>query len=79
MYSQSSVRHNDSKVSFFFSFLIRMRTFQTDNKTFKIRIMAVDQCSLDCCFGVFISTLNKYLSDKLYHYNNYDFFLDYDW
>ena len=73
MYSQSSVRHNDSKVSFF-SFLIWIRTFQTNNRTFKIRIMAVDQCSLDCCSGVFFSTLSKYLSDKLYYYTNYDFF-----
>ena len=51
-----------------------MRTFQADNRKFKIRIMSVDQCSLDCCFGVFISTLSKYLSDKLYYYTNYDFF-----
>ena len=49
-----------------------MHTFRTDNKTFKIRLMTVDQCSLDCCSGVFISTLGKYLSDKLYHYTNYD-------
>ena len=51
-----------------------MRTFQTDNRTFKIRIMTVDQCSLDCCSGVLISTLSKYLSEKLYHYTNHDFF-----
>ena len=55
-----------------------MRTFQTDYRTFKIRIMAVDHCSLDCYSGVFISTLSKYLSDKLYHYTHYNFFLDYD-
>ena len=55
-----------------------MRTFQTGNRTFKIRIMTVDQCSLDCYSEVFISTLSKYLSDKLYHYTNYDFFADYD-
>ena len=55
-----------------------MRTFQTENKTFETRIMTVDQCSLDCCSGVFISTLSKYLSDKLYHYTNYDLFLGYD-
>ena len=36
--------------------------------------MSVDQCSLDCCFGVFIPTLSKYLSDKPYYYTNYDFF-----
>ena len=58
----------------FFSFLIWMRTFQTDNRTFKIRITTVDQCSLDCCSGVLISTLSKYLSEKLYHYTNHDFF-----
>ena len=46
-----------------------MCTFQTDNRT-----MIVDQCLLDCCSGVFISTLSKYLSDKLYCYTNYDFF-----
>ena len=62
----------------FFLFLIWMRTFQTDNRTFKITIMSVDQCSLDCCSGVFISTLSKYLSDKLYYYTSYAFFLDYD-
>ena len=42
MYSQSGVRHNDSKVSFFFfffSFLTWMRTFQTDSRTFKIGII----------------------------------------
>ena len=58
----------------FFSFLIWMRTFQTDNRTFKIRITTVDQCSLDCCSGVLISTLSKYLSEKLYHYTNHNFF-----
>ena len=63
VYSQSSVRHNDSKVSFF-SFLIWMHTFQIDNRTFKIRIMTVDQCSRDCCSEVLISPLSKYLSDK---------------
>ena len=39
--------------------------------------MSVDQCSLDCCFGNSISTLSKYLSDKLYYYyyyTDYDFF-----
>ena len=51
-----------------------MRTFQTENKTFETRIMTVDQCSLESCSGVFISTLSKYLSDKLYHYTNYDLF-----
>ena len=77
VYSQSSVRHNDSKV-YFFLFLIWMCTFHTNNRTFKTRIMTVDQCSLDCCFGVFISTLCKYLSDKLYHYTYYDFFSELD-
>ena len=51
-----------------------MRTFQTENRTFIIGIMTVDQWSLDCCSGVFISTLSKYFSDKLYHYTSYDFF-----
>ena len=51
-----------------------MRTFQIDNRTFEIRIMTVDQCSVDCCSGVFISTLGKCLWDELYHYTNYDFF-----
>ena len=51
-----------------------MRTFQTDNRTFKIRITTVDQCSLACCSGVLISTLSKYLSEKLYHYTNHDLF-----
>ena len=73
VYSQSSVRHNDTKFHFF-SFLIWMCTFQTDNRTFKIRITTVDQFSLDCCSGVLISTLSKYLSEKLYHYTNHDFF-----
>ena len=73
VYSQSSVHHNDSKVSFL-SFLIWMHTFQTNNRTFKIRITTVDQCSLDCCSGVLISTSNKYLSEKLCHYTNHDFF-----
>ena len=31
-------------------------------------------CSLDCCSGVLISALTKYLSEKLYHYTNHDFF-----
>ena len=75
VYSQSSVHHNDSKVSFFFFlFLIWMCTFQTDNRTFKIKIMTVDQCSPDCCSGVLIQTLSKYLSEKLYHYTYHDFF-----
>ena len=51
-----------------------MHTFQTDNRTFKKRITTIDQCSLDCCSGVLISTLSKYLSEKLYHYTNHDFF-----
>ena len=51
-----------------------MRNFQTDNRIFKKRIMPVDQCSLDYCSGVVISTLSKYLSDKLYCYTSYDFF-----
>ena len=55
--------------------LIWMCTFQTDNRIFKIRIISVDQCSRDCCSGVFISTLSKYMLDKLYYYTNYDFFL----
>ena len=50
-----------------------MRTFQTDNGTFKIRIMTIDQCSLDCCPGV-ISTLSQYLSEKIYHHTNHDLF-----
>ena len=55
-----------------------MRTFPTDNRTFKIRIMTEDQFSLDCCSGVLLSTLSKYLSEKLYHYTNYDtLFLEY--
>ena len=73
VYSQSSVHHNDSKVSFL-SFLIWMHTFQTNNRTFKIRITTVDQCSHDCCSGVLISTLSKYLSETLYHYTNHEFF-----
>ena len=51
-----------------------MRTFQTENRIFKIRITTVDQYSLDCCSGVSISTLSKYLPKKLYHYTNHDFF-----
>ena len=51
-----------------------MRTFQTNNRTFKIRIMIVDQCSLDCCSGVFIFMLSKYLSDKLIIIPTTDFF-----
>ena len=51
-----------------------MRTFQIDNRTFKIRITTVDQCSLDCCPGVLISTLSKYFLEKLYHYTNHDSF-----
>ena len=58
----------------FFSFLIWMHTYQTDNRTFKIWITTVDQCSLHCCSGVLISTLSKYLSEKLYHYTNHNFF-----
>ena len=50
-----------------------MHTFQTDNRTFKIRITTLDQCSLDCCSEVVISTLSKYSSEKLYHYTNCDF------
>ena len=61
------------KFHFFLSFLIYMRTFQTDNRTFKIRIMTIDQCSLNCCSGV-ILTLSQYLSEKLYHYTNHDLF-----
>ena len=52
-----------------------MRTLQTDNRTFVVGMMKVDQWSLHCCSGVFISTLSKYLSDKIYHYTNYDYFL----
>ena len=73
VYAQSSVHLNNSNVQFL-SFLIWMRTFQTDNRTFIVGIMKIDQCSLHCCSGVFISTLSKYLSDKLYHYTNYDCF-----
>ena len=51
-----------------------MCTFQTDNRTFKIRTTTVDQCSLGCCSGVLISKLSKYLSEKIYHYTNHDIF-----
>ena len=51
-----------------------MRTFQTDNRTFKTRMTTVDQSSLNCCSGGLISTLSKYLSEKLYHFTIHDFF-----
>ena len=51
-----------------------MRTSQTDNRAFKIRITTVDQCLLDSCSGVSISTLSKYLSEKLYLYTSHDLF-----
>ena len=38
-----------------------MRTFQTNNRAFIIEIMTTDHCSQDCCSGVIISTLSKYL------------------
>ena len=50
-----------------------MCKFQTDNITFIIGIMTVDQYSLGCCSSALTSTLSKYLSDKLCHYTNCNF------
>ena len=51
-----------------------MCTFYTDNRTYILEKVTTDESSLDCCSGVFISTLTKNLLDKLYQYTNYDFF-----
>ena len=50
-----------------------MRTFRTNNRTFIIGIMTAGQFTHECCSGVIILTLSKYLSDRRYHYTNYDF------
>ena len=71
------MRHNDSEVLHFFVSIMEAHFPKTDNRTFLIRIMKAGQCSYDCYCGVIISTLNKYLLDRLYHYTNYNLFLDY--